>query len=137
MEDAKRQALLLEVHEAIREQAELLTKQLCGDLEAPSISYPPGAELTGEELAALKAMNLPDSVAPAIQKLAADAMSSAFFRFFSVLDAVGDPVHHDGEWLPLTLTESPDDEQAPMWHHDHFETYWTWHESRTTSTFDE
>ena len=129
MTNDERLALFHEIHEAIAEATAQIIERL-GREGGTTLSYPPGAELSEEESAALTAHAISTDAAAGLMKVAADAVAGSFFRFFAVLDAVGDPTHYDGEWLPKTIATAPEDEDGLMLHDELFESYWSWRQHR-------
>jgi hypothetical protein len=141
------ETLLLEVHLAIETAAkEAISKLGSPDRSPPTsddasplersvrafqaslVAYPPmdlnGAQLSAAETDALVRLALSPEARSALEKLFADAAAAAFFRFFCLLDGVGDPkVRHVDDWRGAVLTAPPDDRDRPMLHDELFDSY--------------
>jgi len=125
--DARRAALLVEVHRAIEEAASQAAELLAGVSSEPDLAYPPNAGLDATELSSLaQASARPEAVA-AIRKVVADAAAAPLFHLFALMDGVTEPDDWQGEWLPVDLSDASEDAPArPMLHDDLFESYWSW-----------
>lgn len=55
------------------------------------LPYPPDGEVTEEDAEALESIKLSPAQLAVLQRVIADAIQSAFFHFFAMLDSVGDP----------------------------------------------
>lgn len=55
------------------------------------LAYPPDGTITEEDAVALESLNLSDAQRSVVERVVAEACHNAFFRFFCLLDAVGDP----------------------------------------------
>lgn len=119
-----RDALFKDIHKAINESAESVARL---DLE---LSYPPGIELTPEEVEALASLALSDAAKSGLRKLAADACAYPLLHFFMLIDAVADPDTDLGEvWLGATIDNKPEGYE-PMLHDELYESYWLWEEEK-------
>ena len=120
IDKATRNALFLDVHNAITESAESVV-----ELDAADLAYPPGVELTADEAHALSLIQLTEPAKSGLRKLVANACSNPIFQFFSLLDGVADPsVDLQDVWLGATLEVNTSDEDEPMLHDEFFESYW-------------
>jgi len=121
--DDHRQLVLVELHRAIQASAaEAVTK--LGTKDVAETTYPPNGGLNASEVAALRGLSLDGPARDGLTKVIADAIASAAFRFFCVMDGVGDPEGVQEErWLGVQLAE-PDEEDHPMLHDAFFDTYW-------------
>jgi hypothetical protein len=138
--NARRDALLVEIHRAI----EVAAKDTAGELTRGEWTpiYPPDGWLSEEEHAALNRLRDPELLR-VLAKAIADASSRAFFRAFAVIDAVGDPDRWAGDtWMPIRLAEldyhedeegnavDDVDDYAEMLHDLFFDTYASFEKSR-------
>ena len=124
-----RKTLLLEIHRIIANTAKHTVDELDAGITGESMTYPPKPMLSKPEVDALCALQLTTDLQSGLQKLIADSCASAFFLFFSLIDGVADPEVRDvGLWLGARIVEPPDDEDAPMWHDDLYESYWQYEE---------
>jgi hypothetical protein len=94
------------------------------DLEA-LLYYPPVTILTPGEEKALRSMKLSRVERSAMRKLVADGCASAFFRFFNLLDATGNPEVKPprGTWLGGCIVASKDSPYREMLHDTFYESY--------------
>lgn len=112
------EVVLIESHKAINDSME----QAFEALSSFNLAYPPGAQLTAEEMNALKSFHLSPAERSGLQKIFTDASAGAFFRFLSILDGVGDPEVSDLKvWLGLSLGKKRENED--MLHDKFFETF--------------
>jgi hypothetical protein len=120
---AIRQALFFEIHRSIEEAARsCVAGMLAPDEVTPE--YPPNAELTQAERAALRTLTVSPEARAALEKLAADACGSTFFHLFAVMDGVTDPDAGAGHWPGVTLeAKQEDDEDEEMLHDEFLESY--------------
>jgi hypothetical protein len=116
-----RQALFGELHRSIEEAASDCVARAV-TAEESSLGYPPGAELTDAERAALRTLALSPDARSALEKLVADACSWPVFHLFSLMDGVADPQADVGEWLGVTL-ESKQEDDDEMLHDEFLESY--------------
>ena len=115
-----RDALFLEIHKAIEESAQSVVSQL----QSSGLSYPPGAELTPDEMAALSSLTLSEAAKSGLRKVVADACAYPLFHFFTLLDGVADPeTDLGGVWLGASIAEKPEEDE-PMLHDELYESYW-------------
>lgn len=128
--DAKREALLVEVHRAIEEAATQAAEAIAGVTPVPDTAYPPNGGLSKAEASLITAGARGAEAVGAIRKIIADAAAVPLFRLFALIDGVGDPDEWNGNWLPLELCEAPEDADQPMLHDELFESYWAWVERR-------
>ncbi len=128
--DAKRGALMVEVHRAIEEAATQAAEAIAGVKPVRDLAYPPNGGLNELEVSLIKAGARGAEAVGAIRKIVADAASVPLFRLFALIDGVGDPEQWQGDWLPLELRDAPDDTDQPMLHDELFESYWSWMERR-------
>ncbi len=121
-----RTALFIEVHRAIEESAESVAQ-----LETDDLSYPPGADLTSDEVDALSALELSEPAKSGLRKLVADACSYPLFHLFSLLDGATDPeTELDEMWMGATIElnadDDDDDDDTPMLHDEFYESFWAY-----------
>ena len=128
--DAKREALLVEVHRAIEEAATQAAEAIAGVTPVPDPAYPPNGGLSEAEASLITAGARGAEAVGAIRKVIADAAAAPLFRLFALIDGVGDPEAWNGNWLPLELREAPEGTYQPMLHDELFESYWSWVERR-------
>jgi hypothetical protein len=122
--DDRLRRLMVALHGAIAESSASCAGKLADGSVDADLAYPPGATLAGDELAALRALAIDEHAAQGLQKVVADSMSLAFFIFFNLMDATGDPADGvEGTWLGAELAE-PTLDYRPMLHDAFFETYW-------------
>jgi|SRR5262245_47178257 len=130
------QTLLLEVHRCIDVAAEESVAKLGTQRRQPApaegqhdpealLVYPPDIHLSPEEDHALRSIQLSTAERSAIRKLIADGCSRAFFDFFNLVDATGDPeVKPPREtWLGAWLVAPKDDRDRELLHDGFFESY--------------
>jgi len=118
--EAERNALLVEIHEAIEESAlSVATK-----MQKVELSYPPGVELTPEESAALSSLQLSDEARSGLNKLIADACAYPLFHLFCLMDGVAD-IEEAGPdtWGGLSFVHKSGADE-PMLHDEFYESYW-------------
>ncbi len=142
-----RATLLLEVHRAI----EVAAKEAVAKLGRPKLAPPPrdglstlersvrdfreslvvyppmdstGAQLSAAETDAIVGMTLSSEARSGLEKLVADASASAFFRFFCLLDGVGDPeVEPVKDWYGAAFAPPTDEQDTLMLHDEFFDSY--------------
>lgn len=56
-----------------------------------TLSYPPDGEISAAEAQALESLKLSSTQSAVVSRVVAEAVHSAFFHFFALLDSVGDP----------------------------------------------
>lgn len=130
------QTLLLEAHRCVDEAAEEAIAKVglqrrrpspkAGDIDTEALlMYPPNDSLSMEEEQALRAMKLSPVERSALQKLIAGGCADAFFRFFNLIDATGDPEVKppSGTWLGAWLVAPQDDRDRDMLHDGFFDSY--------------
>jgi hypothetical protein len=130
------QTLLLEAHRCVALAAEETATKIGQPRLRPSpkegsvdtealLSYPPNGVLSPEEEEAIRSMNLSTVERSALQKLVADGCASAFFHFFNLVDATGDPEVKvpRGTWLGAWIMAPKDDRDRDMLHDGFFESY--------------
>ena len=67
-------------------------KSMRADLERVStLSYPPDGVISADDAAALESLKLSKAQAAVLERVVAEAVHSAFFHFFALLDSVADP----------------------------------------------
>jgi hypothetical protein len=89
------------------------------------LSYPPKDVLSASEELALTTLKLRPTERRALEKLVADACASAFFHFFCLIDAAGDPETVPAPvWMGAWITAPQDDRDMPMLHDQFYELYW-------------
>lgn len=94
---------------------------------APGVVYPPNGSITGQELAALRALRVGEVQKRAMTKVVADAIASVAFHWFCVVDAVASPdCDHSEPWLPLMLADHPDEEYVPLLHDEFMGAWWAY-----------
>jgi len=125
--DARRAALLMEVHRAIEEAASQAAELLARVSAEPNLAYPPNAGLDATARSVLtQAPSRPEAVA-AIRKVVAAAAAAPLLHLFALMDGVAEPDDWQGEWPPVDLADATDDDPArPMLHDELFESYWSW-----------
>jgi hypothetical protein len=93
------------------------------------LAYPPEEVLSDAERRALADLKLSPDERSAVQKLIADACAATLFRFFSLMDGVGDPevATFRGTWLGGRIVAASDDDESvteAMLHDEFLEHYW-------------
>ncbi|HEV3052138.1 MAG TPA: hypothetical protein VGX50_17650 [Longimicrobium sp.] len=121
------QALFSELHRSIEEAATSCVAQITS--EGPSITYPPGEELTQADRQALRTLTVSPAARAALHKLVADACSWPVLHLFSLMDGVVDPQTDVGEWYGATL-ESKREDDDEMLHDEFLEAYSTYKDGR-------
>lgn len=148
-----RETLLLEVHRAIEMAAKEAVSKLGRPRPAPTVSdptstlersvraaqgslvvYPPvdatGPQLTPAETAAIATLPLSFEARSGLEKLVADAAAAAFFRFFCLLDGVGDPeVERVHPWHGAIFAEPANLADRAMLHDQFFDSYFRYREA--------
>jgi hypothetical protein len=120
MNTEARRAVFAETHKAIHEAAEYVADVLVSS-ESPSLAYPPGIELSQDELQALSEIRVRAQSAEVLKKLIAEACSQPVFHLLSLLDGVTEPyVIEVPEWIGGSLET---DENGLMLHDEFFDTY--------------
>jgi hypothetical protein len=121
--DERRRRLLIVLHRAIKDAATRAADAVAGGGD-PQISYPPGHDLSEEEVRVVAELRMSGTARSVVRKIVADAAASAAFRLFCVMDAVGDPEdgRSDEIWHGAMLAE-PDEDDHPMLHDAFFDTY--------------
>jgi len=135
MNDMQRQALLIEAHTLIEEQAERTAAGLCGQ-GGLDLDYPPGGEWTDGESAALERLSEIDDphLESALRKAASDAAAAVLVRLFDLIDGAQSPAGYRGEWGVFSFTEAQEAHAAGGQLHDEFfETYREWRRHRGRS----
>ena len=85
MDDATREVLLAETHREIQKAAENALAKLSGQ-DRLDLAYPPNGELSEEQAAALRQLELSGPAREGLQKLVADACASASeFSFWGLM----------------------------------------------------
>jgi hypothetical protein len=131
-----RHALLVELHRAIDEAADAALDVI--ESRGIELVYPPGVELTAEEIAALTELRVSPPARSALGKVLRDAAAGPLFDFFTLVDGVGDPRGWPGPeaWLGVVLTprtadgSDEDGGDTEMWHDQLFESYWEYQKPR-------
>jgi hypothetical protein len=131
--------LLLEAHRCVDEAADEAVAKIglqrrrpapnAGDIDIEALlAYPPKDVLSPEEEQALRSMDLSTVERSALTKLVADGCATAFFRFFNLIDATGDPVVKPphGTWSGAWLTAPKDDRDCEMLHDEFYKSYGTY-----------
>jgi hypothetical protein len=127
METESHRAVFAEVHKAIDEAAQAAVDSL-SLTGKPSPTYPPGVELTTEELNLLSGIVLTTAEREVLKKIIADACSYPLFHMLSILDGVTAPyVIEIPDWTGGVLGTSED---GPMLHDEFFDTYWDYEERK-------
>jgi hypothetical protein len=121
-------ALMLECHEEIfQESKRFVAIARNGPAE---LTYPADVSISSEEIAALKAVQIPELAAAALRKCFEDAVSRVLFGLFNVLDGSAGPKYWDydkNDWPGVALIERPkDDEDEPLYHDEFYGTYDQW-----------
>jgi hypothetical protein len=96
-----------------------------GESSGPALlAYPPST-LSPEEEQALQSMKLSAAERSAIEKLIADGCAAAFFHFFNLIDATGDPEVKPPRdtWLGAWVVAPKDDRDREMLHDGFYEAY--------------
>jgi hypothetical protein len=74
-------------------------------------------------------MSLTPDARSALEKLVSDAAARALFRFFCLIDAVGDPqIVEVNEWLGAAIGKRNLRKHYPMLHDEFMESYWHYRE---------
>lgn len=131
-----RRTLLLEVHRCIESAADDAVAKVglrrsrpapaLGEIDPEALlTYPPTGNLTDEEDEALRSMAVSPLERSALAKLIADGCAAAFFHFFNLIDATGDPevTPAPETWLGAWLVAPTDDRDRDMLHDGFYETY--------------
>ena len=122
-----RMALLLEMHKAVADAAKSAVESF-GTSEDPSLSYPPGVELSSGEREALSALELDPEARAAVVKVLSDACSYPLFHLCTLLDGVADPyVQEVDDWVGGKLEPAGGD--SSMLHDEFYESYWEYADS--------
>jgi hypothetical protein len=118
-----RRTLLLEMHRSIDHAAAAGLALL--ENRGPTPVYPPGVELTQDEVAALSGLRLSAAARSAFEKILRDVAAAPLFDLLALMDGVADPgaAESDEPWPGVTVVEGRADDDA-MWHDELFETYW-------------
>ena len=120
LEKNVRDGLFREIHRAIDESVE----STVSDIGKVEISYPPGTELTSDEVDALSSLKLSCSAKSGLRKIIADACCYPLFHFLSLLDGVADLYVDNGDvWCGATITEKTEEDEL-MLHDELYESYW-------------
>jgi hypothetical protein len=135
-DDQVRRTLLIEVHRCIENAADEAVAKLglrrsrpvpaTGEIDPDALlAYPPTNTLTGEEDHALRSMASSSVERSALKKLIADGCAAAFFHFFNLIDATGDPEVKPPEemWLGAWVVAPKDDRDQDMLHDGFYQTY--------------
>jgi len=127
MDTETHRAVFAEVHKAIDEAAQVAVDSL-SSAGKPSLSYPPGIELSPEELKLLSGIVLTKEEREVLKKVIADACCYPTFHMLSLLDGVTAPyVIEVPDWTGAPLSTSED---GPMLHDEFLETYWDYDERK-------
>src|SRR5262245_11836454 len=123
------QTLLVESHRCVSEAAEDTVSKIGSSRQRPLpkdgdidtellLAYPPNNVLSAEEEQALRSMTLSAVERSALKKLVADGCATAFFHFFNLIDATGDPEVRPprGAWLGAWVGAPKDDRDRDMLH---------------------
>jgi hypothetical protein len=134
--------LLLEAHRCVEQAAEEAVAKIGlqrqrpapkdGDIDTEALlAYPPNKVLSPEEEQAVRSMKLSTIERSALEKLIADGCAAAFFHFFNLIDATGDPEVRPsrGTWLGAWLVARNDDQDRDMLHDGFFESYQEYEEA--------
>jgi len=124
IDDATKRALFIDIHRDIAEASAKAVERI--GQSGTGLVYPPNAEFTHAERAALEQMQLSDAARSGLQKLVAEACSTVMFRFFELADGVADPTTGDfAVWLGVSLAPKPAEDE-PMLHDEFYESYWNY-----------
>ena len=127
MDTESHRAVFAEVHKAIDEAAQVAVDSL-SSTGKPSLSYPPGIELSTEELKLLAGIVLTTEERKVLKKVIADACCYPIFHMLSLLDGVTEPyVIEVPDWTGGALGTGED---GPMLHDEFLETYWDYEERK-------
>ena len=127
MNESKK-ALFAEMHAAIEESAEVAINVL-GTNGKPSPDYPPGIELSQDEISALSKLELSDRAKAALKKIIKDACAYPCFHLCSLIDGVTEPnIIEIEDWDGASLSSDETDEL--MLHDTFYESYWDYEERR-------
>lgn len=100
---------------------------------ASLVDYPPtdcSPALSRAEHESIAKLALPTTTREALEKLVKDAIASAFFRFFCLVDGVADPSFTTIEcWLGARIA-APLDQDREMLHDEFYASYWRYLEVR-------
>lgn len=114
--------LFLELHASIEETA----SHTVNNLKSPSVTYPPGATLTENEMKAIRNLALSEDAKSGLRKLLLDACSHPSYRFFTLLDGVSDPEQKNvKEWYGATIGKKVPNNDL-MLHDKFYESYWSY-----------
>lgn len=129
IDDATKRALFNDIHRDIAEISAKTVERIPESIT--DLVYPPNAEFTPEERAALQQLQLSKDARSGLQKLVAEACSGVMFGFFALTDGVADPSTGDFPvWLGVSLTPKPDEDE-PMLHDEFYSSYWDYKEEFT------
>lgn len=125
--DKQRKALFINLHRAIDEAVTYTIDNLTTPKDL-NLAYPPNSGLTEEEIKAVEALQMDQTLKNALEKILADAASYPVFRLLSLIDGVSDPVGLDEFWPGFILEPKEDDEDLndSFLHDEFFDTYWDW-----------
>ena len=127
MDTESHRAVFAEVHKAIDEAAQAAVHTLAPNGK-PSLTYPPGIELSTEELKVLSGIVLTTEEREVLKKIIADACCYPTFHMLSLLDGVTEPyVIEVQDWMGGALGTRED---GPMLHDVFLESYWAYEEKK-------
>jgi hypothetical protein len=108
------------MHKAIDEAATDTVENLVN----VDVTYPPGIQLTPEEISALEKIDLNHDAKSGLQKLVVDACSYPLFHLFSLMDGVTEPdIEKLEDWFCLDFSDKNSDMSL---HNDFYVTYWNY-----------
>jgi hypothetical protein len=113
-----------EVHRSIEDSARSLVDSVGpASRGVVELAYPPGANLTAAEAAALRALALDEVARTALGKLAASVCGMPIFDLLALFDGAADPAATEGEFWPGVELIAGGEEDRPMLHDEFFESY--------------
>jgi hypothetical protein len=123
--------LLIEAHGCVEGAADAAVEKIGSQGTEALLIYPPKDVLSAEEDRALRSMKLSAVQQSALKKLIADACATAFFDWFSLIDAASAPevVPHPEHWSGAWLIAPRDDEDREILHDAFYESYWAFEEA--------
>ena len=126
-ENAK--AILLDIHEDISDFADN-SLSIIFDNNNNSLTYPPGVDLTADEIEALNKINSSDNLRSALKKILADNAAGVVFNLLNNIDGTSDPRNATDTWVGVKLVDlEPNAESESMedfLHDEFYSTYWDW-----------
>jgi hypothetical protein len=135
LSDHNNKTLMLALHQKIEEHADYIAKKLHDSDLSDLLTYPPGSEMTKDELLSLKALSNDKNIKSGIKKILADNAAGIIFELLNYIDGTSDPDKNLGKWSEVSFVDKSDDINPPheMLHDNFFETYWDWEKINSNS----